>query len=324
MSDPTLRVGVAGAGAMGADHIRRLRRAVSGCTVAAVIEPDEARRAAALTRAPGAAGFSRIEDALDAGVLDAVVVAAPGPVHEAVLHPVLEARLPVLCEKPLTPEPESSLRLVEAEIAVGRRLIQVGFMRRFDDGYGQLKALIDGGSVGELLLLHCAHRNPSTTPGYRQQMLITDSVVHEFDAAAWLAGASITAVEVRYGRPNRRSRPGLREPVLVLIELSDGVLVDVEMSVSAGFGYQVVTEAVFERSVVRIGEAIERDHRARFARAYDGQLRSWADAARRGGATGPSAWDGYRAAVACAAGVRALAGEGRVAVDLPAVPPLYA
>ena len=43
---------------------------------------------------------------------------------------------PVLCEKPLAPTAEASLAVVEAEAALGRRLVQVAFMRRYDLGYG--------------------------------------------------------------------------------------------------------------------------------------------------------------------------------------------
>jgi len=62
--------------------------------------------------------------------------------------------------------------MVEAEVATGKQLIQVGFMRRFDSGYESLKALINSGDQGELLGLHCAHRNPSVPDSYYNDMLI--------------------------------------------------------------------------------------------------------------------------------------------------------
>ncbi len=347
MSDPTsdrqpstqdLRVGVVGAGLMGTDHLHRLTGTIAGATVSAVVEPDEGRAAAAAALAPGAATFRRVEDALDAGAMDAVVVATPGQFHESALLPTLAAGLPILCEKPLTPDPESAWRVVEAEQAVGRRLIQVGFMRRFDPQYRALRELVEAAPAGELLMVRGVHRNPSVPDSYTQQMLINDSVVHEFDVVPWLAGASIRSVEVRYARRNALGPERLREPILVLMELDNDVLVDVEMNVSIQFGYQVATEAVFQRGVARIGQAEGlqlwqdgafriAEHQSfvtRFSAAYDAQLRAWVDAARHGGVTGPSAWDGYRVAVACAAGVTALETPGRVAVDLPPVPALYA
>jgi myo-inositol 2-dehydrogenase/D-chiro-inositol 1-dehydrogenase len=338
MSTNELRVGVVGAGAMGADHVQRLAGRIAGASVSAIVEPDGARAAAAAGMAPGARVFARIEDALEQGAVDAVVVATPGQFHEPVLLPALEAGLPILCEKPLTQDPESSWRVLEAEQRRPAPVIQVGFMRRFDEEYAGLRELVASGAAGELLMLHCVHRNPSVGPGYTQPMLINDSVVHEFDIVPWLAGSDIRSVEVRYPRRNSLAPERLREPILVLMELANGVLVDVEMSVSVGFGYQVATEAVFERGVARIGQPsgleLFRDGQAglgvdpsfttRFRRAYDAEVQAWVDAARAGGIAGPSAWDGYVVALACQAGVTALSNQGPVHLDVPERPAFYA
>lgn len=333
-----LRVGVVGTGVMGADHVARLSDTISGARVSAIIETDAGRAAAAAALAPGAAMFTRVEDALEADALDAVVVATPGAFREPVLLPVLEAGLPILCEKPLTQDPESAWRIMEAEQRGGRRLIQVGFQRRFDPQYRQLRELIATGGAGDLLMLRCAHRNPSVPDFYVQRMLINDSVVHEFDIVPWLAGGAITSVEVKYAKRNGQGPERLREPILVLITLDTGLLADVEMNVSVRFGYQVATEAVFERGIARIGQpeglqlwqdgalriAEHQTYTTRFRQAYDIEVQTWADAARRGAIAGPSAWDGYKVAVACAAGVKALETSGPVPVDLPETPAFYA
>ncbi len=333
-----LRVGVVGTGIMGADHVARITSTITGATVSAIVEPDAGRAASAAQLAPGAKTFTRVEDALSADALDAVVIATPGRFHEPVLLPVLEAGLPVLCEKPLTQDPESSWRIVEAEQKAGRQLIQVGFMRRFDPQYRQLRELIASGTVGELLMLRCLHRNPSVPDGYTQPMLINDSVVHEFDVVPWLAGATITSVEVKYAKRNALGPAHLREPILVLMELDNGVLVDVEMNVSVQFGYQVATEAVFQRGVARIGQpeglqlwqdakfqlGEHTSYVTRFKQAYDIEVQAWVDATKQGAIAGPSAWDGYKVAVACAAGVKALDTSGPVAIELPQTPAFYA
>ncbi|GAB3395830.1 Gfo/Idh/MocA family oxidoreductase [Humibacter soli] len=338
MTTSELRVGVVGAGIMGADHITRLTETITGATVSAIIEPDAGRAQAAAAHAPGAALFTGIEDALDAGAVDAVVIATPGQFHEPVLLPALAAGIPILCEKPLTQDPESSWRIVEAEQKGGRQLIQVGFMRRFDAQYRQLKELIESGIAGELLMLRGVHRNPSVPESYTQQMLITDSVVHEFDVVPWLADATIRSVEVRYGKRNALGPERLREPILVLMELDNGVLVDVEMNVSVQFGYQVATEAVFQRGIAQIGQpdglqlwqdgrfqiAEHQSYTTRFKQAYDVEVQAWVDAAKQGTIAGPSAWDGYKVAVACTAGIRALSNPGPVLVELPPVPAFYA
>ncbi|MFJ8894241.1 Gfo/Idh/MocA family protein [Leifsonia sp. NPDC102414] len=338
MTTEPLRIAVVGAGIMGSDHITRITKHIAGAEVAAVVEPDAARAAAAAAGAPAAVTRSRIEDALEHDSIDAVIIATPGPFHESVLLPSLDAGVDILCEKPLTPDSESSLRILEAEQKTGRPRIQVGFMRRFDDEYLQLKELIDSGDAGALLALHCAHRNPSTPPGYTESMLITDSVVHEIDVVPWLVGEPIAAVEVRKPRRNSLAPEGLREPQLVLLETASGVLADVEISVNIQFGYQVTTDAVFERSVAEIGrtsgiaryvdgafrQAEHLSYTTRFAKAYDTEVQRWVDAVRRGAIDGPSAWDGYLAAAVCEAGVRAQASGLRTEVSYVERPAFYA
>lgn len=337
MTNEPLRVAVVGAGIMGADHIARLTDRTIGATVAAVVEPVAARAAAAVAHLPGVATRTRIEDALEHDGVDAVVIATPGPFHEAVLMPALEAGVDILCEKPLAPSSEAAWRILEAEQRTNRPRIQVGFMRRFDEEYIQLKQLIDSGDSGALLALHCAHRNPSTPPGYTESMLITDSVVHEMDVVPWLVGEPVAAVEVRKTRRNSLAPEGLREPQLVLLETESGLLADVEISVNLQFGYQVTTDAVFERGVAEIGRtgglaryadgafsrAEHQSYTTRFARAYDSEVQRWVDAVRRGTIDGPSAWDGYLAALVCEAGLEAQSSGRRVEVSYGAKPTFY-
>lgn len=333
-----LRIAVVGAGMMGADHITRITQRIVGATVSAVVEPDAGRAAAAIENAPGAQHFTAIEDALASGVVDAVLIATPGQFHEPVLLPAIEAGLPILCEKPLTPDPESSLRIIEAEQKAGRKLIQVGFMRRFDREYIQLRELIASGEAGALLALRCAHRNPAVPDSYTNPMLINDSVVHEIDIVRYLTDSPVTAIEVKRPRRNSLSPAHLDEPVLVLLETEQGVLADVEMNVSVQFGYQVKTEAVFERGIAEIGRTggmtLWSDGRygraehvsftTRFAEAYDAQIQRWVRAAQAGVIDGPSAWDGYLVAAACQAGVTALESGERVEVVYAERPAFYA
>ncbi|MBB5159214.1 Gfo/Idh/MocA family protein [Saccharopolyspora phatthalungensis] len=338
MSDQDLRVGLIGAGRMGADHARRIHERISNARLVAVGDPDidRARQAAADT---GARAEQDPFEVIGASDVDALVIASPGVAHEPLLLAAIERGVPVLCEKPLTPDSKSSLRVVEAEQARGKHLVQVGFMRRFDPEYVELKHLLDNGELGRALVLHCAHRNASTPPGFTSEMMIYDSVVHEFDTTRWLLGQEISAVSVRWPRSSAAAPEGLIDPQVVTIETTGGVLADVEIFVNCGFGYQVRCEAVGERGAALIGASggpliqqsgrwggnVTEDFRGRFGIAFDEEFQRWAHAARRGGVdpTAASAWDGYAAAAACAAGVQAQATGERAAVELVDRPDFY-
>ncbi|WP_435616191.1 Gfo/Idh/MocA family protein [Streptomyces coelicoflavus] len=332
-----LGVAVLGAGHMGADHVRRLDRVVSGARVAAVAEPDAERAKEAVGGIDGVAVHTEAEAALDAPGVEAVLVASPGEAHEDALLAAFARGLPVLCEKPMVPDAAGALRVVEAEARLGRRLAQIGFMRRYDAEYRQLKSLLDGGRLGRPLMLHCVHRNVSSPPHFTSAMLINSSVSHEIDAARWLFGQELSAVTVLRPRPSAGAPDGLLDPQFVLFETEGGAVVDVEVFVNCGFGYEVRCEAVCESGSARIGQAhtmvvtaaggareeVPQDYLVRFADAYDRQVQSWVDATRRGRVTGPGAWDGYAAAAVAEAGVRALETGARTPVELAPRPALH-
>ncbi|MGO2052416.1 gfo/Idh/MocA family oxidoreductase [Arthrobacter sp. MYb224] len=332
-----LRVAVVGAGRMGADHIQRIHHRISGAKLAAVVDIDTDRVNAAIADIPGAKGYTDLPAALADGEVNAVLLATPGFLHHDALLTVLAADIPVLCEKPLTPDAASSWEIVEAEARLGRKRIQVGFMRRFDAEYRQLRQLIEDESLGELLVLHHQHRNPSTPEGFTNEMLINDSVVHEFDAIRYFTGAEITSVQVRLGKATRNAPNGQHDPQHVLLETSAGVLADVEIYVNAKFGYEVATQASFEDGIVSIGNdagpyvrtagqwggKVTPGFEERFGAAYDTEIQSWVDAALRGELGGPSAWDGYATAACCEAGVEAQRTGEKVAVKLNSKPDLY-
>ena len=332
-----LRVCVVGAGRMGADHIERLTRRIVGAEVSAVVDADVSRAKKAVEAIPSAAAVSDIGQALDQEDVNAVLIATPGFLHRDMLLQVLERDLPILCEKPLTPDAPSSWEILEAEQRLGKKRIQVGFMRRFDAEYQRLRGIITSGELGELLMLHCSHRNPETPPGFTNEMLINDSVVHEFDVIRYLTGEEIKNVQVRLGRATRHAPSGQHDPQQVLIETENGVLADVEIFVNAQFGYQVATQAVFEKGIVNIGEdggpyirsagrwggEITPGFVERFRDAYDIEIQRWVEAAKRGEVDGPTAWDGYATAACCEAGVAAQKSGEKVDVSLKNKPSIY-
>jgi myo-inositol 2-dehydrogenase / D-chiro-inositol 1-dehydrogenase len=242
-----LRVCVVGAGKMGADHIERLTRRIAGAEVSVVVDADISRAKKAVEATPPAVAVSNIGQALDRGDVNAVLIATPGFLHRDMLLQVREQDLPILCEKPLTPDAPSSWEILEAEQRLGKKRIQVGFMRRFDAEYQRLRAIITSGDLGELLMLHCSHRVPETPHDFTNEMLINDAVVHEFDVIRYLTGEEIKNVQVRLGRASRHSHSGQHDPQHVLLEIENGVLADVEIFVNTKFGLPGCDSGCFRR-----------------------------------------------------------------------------
>jgi myo-inositol 2-dehydrogenase / D-chiro-inositol 1-dehydrogenase len=320
MSD--LRIAVLGVGIMGADHVERLSSRISGARVSVVNDflTDKAEAVAA-----GIPGCRAISDPLDAIAdpdVDAVVLATPGPTHDKQLFACLDHGKPVLCEKPLTTDVESSLEVVKREAELGKRLIQVGFMRRFDDEYMALKSMLDEGALGRPLVLHCAHRNPAVPHGFDSAMVVRDSLVHEVDVTRFLFDEEIASIQIIKPTPNPSGPEGLSDPQIAILRTASGKHIDVELFVHTGVAYEVRTEVVAERGSAMIGldvgvvrksapgvwgGQITPGFRERFGRAYDTEIQRWVNAVRSGvNVDGPTAWDGYAAAAVCEAGVESL------------------
>jgi len=332
-----LRVGVIGTGMIGQDHIRRMTTVLSGARVTAVTDVDVDTAKKVAEGLPGAVLHTTGEDLIADPAVDAVVVCSWGPTHEQYVLASIAAGKPVFCEKPLATTQDACLRIVRAEVAAGRRLVQVGYMRRYDPAYRALKQVVDSGQIGTPLMMHCAHRNASVPSFYEKEMAITDTAVHEIDMARWMFGEEITAARVLVPRKSRNGG-ALQDPLFLILELAGGAIVDVEISVNIRYGYDIRGEVVGEDGTAALGELspvavrtarqlatpVPADWRERFLLAYDVEIQEWIDSmAGAGTPVGPTAWDGYAAAVVSDAGVAALKTGTRVEVALAERPALY-
>jgi myo-inositol 2-dehydrogenase / D-chiro-inositol 1-dehydrogenase len=334
----TLKVGVVGTGMIGRDHIRRITQVLSGAEVVAVTDTNEAAAKEVAASLPAATVHVTGEDLIADDAVQAVIVCSWGPTHEAYVLASIAAGKQVFCEKPLATTTEACQRIIDAEVATGRRLVQVGFMRRYDAAYRALKSVIDSGQIGAPLIYYSGHRNPSVPDHYTRDMAIVDTAVHDFDVVRWLLGEELTAIRVQAAKRNRHGGD-LQDPLLMTLETETGVLVNVETSVNIRYGYDIRGEVIGEDGtaaladrgpvVLRTGNTVRssvpEDWRERFITAYDVEFQEWIREISSGAApTGPSSWDGFAAQVVCDAGVRSLYDCERVEIKLPIKPDLYA
>jgi myo-inositol 2-dehydrogenase / D-chiro-inositol 1-dehydrogenase len=315
-----LRVAALGVGMMGAFHVDALSKRIRGATVSVISDffPEKAQE---IADAVGARVIVDPIEAINDPEVDAVLIASPGAAHDPQVNACLDAGKAVLCEKPLTTDIDSAYAIVEKEKGLGRQLIQVGFMRRFDPEYAALKQLIVSGGLGTPLMVHCTHRNPAAPAHFNSEFMMRDCVVHEVDVARFLLAEEIVSVQVIKGLATSTAPAGTNDPMLVIFESESGKIVTAEVFVRTGVAYEVRTEVVGELGSATIGldqnlQVKSPDGRwggqitpsfvERFGQAYDIELQRWIDAAAQGTIDGPGAWDGYAAVAVCEAGVKAV------------------
>ncbi|TDE92696.1 Gfo/Idh/MocA family oxidoreductase [Occultella glacieicola] len=335
----SVRIGIIGPGGIGRAHIARISDRLARGRVVAVtdIDPAHAQRVA---EPIGAAVYPDDAALIDADDVDAVMVTSFGPAHEGSVVRAIEAGKPVFCEKPLAPTAAECLRIMDAEQRGGRRLVQVGFMRRYDAGYREIKATLERGELGAALIVHNRHHNPHSPQTYLEGMSITDTAIHEIDVMRFLLGEEIVSARVDKPKRTTSAFAHLSDPLMLVLRTASDVLIDVEIFVNNTYGYDIKCEVVGERGLIALsdqnatvrtsptgrGNRIAADYNERFEAAFETELQEWIDSVQAGEIVGPTSWDGYAAAVVCDAGVRSLRAHGsqEFTVDLIEKPAFYA
>ncbi|MBV1702001.1 MAG: Gfo/Idh/MocA family oxidoreductase [Hyphomicrobiales bacterium] len=331
----SIRIGLIGAGIMGADHARILSLEIPGVTLQQICDADAARaRSVAETSGARDVGTNPLALIADKSI-DAVLIASPDHTHADLTKACIAQGKPVLCEKPLSPDSTECLDVIAAEVKSGRRLVQIGFMRRFDPAYVEMKQTLAKGAIGPALMMHNFHRNVSAPASFTGQMSITNSAPHEFDIARFMLDADYESISVFC--PEFRDSGKTGAPVFMVLKTRTGQLVNVEINNNAAYGYDVRGELVGEKGSVFLRSPINSelhvnlqtittypaDWRPRFAEAYRLQNCAWVKSIETGHPAGASAWDGYAASLVAEAGIASLALGGEVKISSAAKPSLY-
>lgn len=325
-----------GAGLMGADHARIVAEDMPGARLQVVCDMD-VTRAATVAATFGAEVASDPKAVIARSDVDGVIIASPDFTHAPLSLTCIRAGKRVMCEKPLSQSNAECLTVMRAEQAAGARFVQLGFMRRYDEAYVQIKAALDAGRLGRALMMHNFHRNVATpNADFTGAMAITNSAPHEFDVVRHVLHTEYAAISAT--QPKRSD--ALVAPVCMTLETTDGQIVTIEINNNAAYGYDIRVELVGEAASIAInpvaytrldatlasGTAYDADWRSRYHQAYVRQNRAFLRFVQTGEfpVIAASAWDGYASAIVAEAGVRALATGRKTAVTMIARPELYA
>jgi myo-inositol 2-dehydrogenase/D-chiro-inositol 1-dehydrogenase len=313
-----LRIGIIGTGAIGREHALRLTNTINDAVVTAVT--DVVRPAAeSVAEQVGARVAGDARELVFSDDVDAIVVTSRSEDHAEAVLLAIEAGKPVFCEKPLATLAADCEKIIREEMKFGKKLVQVGFMRRYDRGYRQIKSMLESKEFGEPLMLHCAHRNVDPVIQYNDTMSITQTAIHEIDCLHWLVDDEYISGQVLIPRTTKYAQKDFHDPQIALLRTKKGICIDIEIFMHCRFGYDIQCEVCCEEGVIRMAEPsyplvrrdakrfvqLETDWRERFIEAYDVEFNEWVAATLQGEVKGPTSWDGYVAAVTADALVKA-------------------
>ena len=188
-----IKFGLLGAGRIGYTHALAISELASA-TIAAVFDPVEeaAQRVQEITGARRAS----VEEIMADDEIDAVIIATPTDLHADQMEMAAHAGKAIFCEKPIALDLErvrDCLKVVDETNAK----VMVGFNRRFDANFSNMRAKIDAGAIGNVEMVQITSRDPSPPPADyvgRSGGLFRDMMIHDFDMARFMLGEEITEV----------------------------------------------------------------------------------------------------------------------------------
>lgn len=246
------RLGLFGAGRIGRLHAANIA-AHRGCRLAKVCDPyaPAAREVAAASGAVEA-GAAEIFDDPD---IDGVVIASATDTHIDLIERALAAGKPVLCEKPIDLDAAKVAAGAE-RLGAARGRVLMGFNRRFDPSHGELQRAVAAGEIGTPELLVITSRDPHLAAWANLEAsggLFRDMTIHDFDLARFILGeefVQVYATGAVHIEPKLASLGDIDTAMVVMRSVS-GVLVHINNSRRAVYGYDQRLEAFGARGMVR-------------------------------------------------------------------------
>jgi len=307
--------------------------------VVAVSDVNESAARKVIENYPEVRFVTDANELINDSEVDAVILTSASTTHEDYCLSALKANKRVFCEKPLSESAQGAKRVVDAEIAYGEKMIQIGFNRRYDTAFLEMKQRIEQGVVGAPLLSRCSHHVPMVFKGFRTENIITEAAVHEIDGMSWLVGDHFVSAQIIFPKKSEKaSDEVLYTPLIMMLKTSTGIIVDADIFVKGYYGYDIQCEIIGEKGVVKlpdlakvivrtnnaIAKEISNDGLAHFEQSYCSELQAWVDATERDRHSGgPDAWDGYAAAIVCDACLRSLESGREEVIGLTERPAFY-
>ncbi|GAA1847518.1 inositol 2-dehydrogenase [Pseudonocardia ailaonensis] len=242
-----VRLGVIGCGRIGRVHADAV--AVHPRAELAVVYDPIEQSAREVGEGFGTRWVTDVDAVLADPAIDAVVVASPTPTHVDLLTRAVRAGKAVLCEKPI----DLDLARVDecrAELGAAADGVMVGFNRRFDPTFRDIRDRVAAGEIGGLEQLVIISRDPSPPPAAYVATsggLFRDMTIHDFDMARFFLGevVEVTATGSNLVSPEIAAAGDIDGAVVVLRGAS-GALATVTNSRRCAFGYDQRLEAFGE------------------------------------------------------------------------------
>ena len=253
-----LNIGIIGVGDMGSKHARIIADNIPQAKVVAIMDKSEERINAISKFLDNPKSFNDAEELIDDDSVEAVLIASPDPTHADFAEYCIKKSKYLLLEKPLGLNLKDAEKVLNAEVDHGKRIVQIGLMRVFDNQHSEIKKAIDEDVIGKPLLFRGIHKH-LVQPGRSAANVITNSAVHDIHSARWLMNDDIISViadhihftgsdknfkasELQASWASGSSKEDSTRLVLLQMKFKNGGLGTIEVDIDDNYGYEVIVE----------------------------------------------------------------------------------
>lgn len=256
---------VIGAGRAGLIHARNLAQRIPIAALVALCDPNPE----SLREAGSELGVSRLladyAEAVALPQVEAVVIATPTFLHCPIACAAAAQGKHVFLEKPMAVTVAECDEIMEAARRAGVKL-QIGFMRRFDEGFLEAKRVLDSGEMGRVMKIKSTGRGPGLPSPWMFDLAKSNGIIaevnsHDLDSLRWFTGSEAVAAYAMAGNfkcPDaRREFPDFYDNILAVFRLQDGTLGEVDGACPCHYGYDARVEILCERGLLLVGHTAE-------------------------------------------------------------------
>ena len=261
MKAPPIGIGIIGSGRAGMIHARNFDRLVPGSRVAAVSDPVAETRDAALGELQAAKAYADYRQLLADPAVDAVLIAAPTALHREIAVAAAAQGKHIFCEKPMAMNPEECDAMITAADAAGV-VLQIGFMRRFDDSFQAAFERVQAGEIGDVVLVKSCTHGPSYPRPWMFDLKqsngpLAEVCSHDIDTVRWFTGsefAEVYSIAGNYRTPEaRESHPDFYDQVLLSARFTNGSQGCITGAQGVQYAYDSRVEILGTHGLISIG-----------------------------------------------------------------------
>jgi myo-inositol 2-dehydrogenase / D-chiro-inositol 1-dehydrogenase len=236
-----LNVGIIGAGRIGSLHAKSVTYNVPSARVLGITDVNKTGLSAIAVELGIEKVYEDYKEMLADQNIDAVLICSSTDTHADIAIDAANAGKHIFCEKPVDLTPEK-VKAVIAAAAKANVKLQVGFNRRFDHNFANVKSMVAAGKVGDVHIIKITSRDPAPPPAQYSAVsggMFLDMTIHDFDMARFLAGSEVAEL---YASATCLVDPAIGaagdvDTAIITLKFENGALGVIDNSRRAAYGY---------------------------------------------------------------------------------------